>query len=587
MNPIAFVRNRPWWQIAAAVIILAAGGWRMIRPARPSGPVITVDAKRGPLDIKVLSGGNVEALESQEIKCEVRGEQIKILKLVDEGYSVSAEDVRTNKVLVELDSSKLRQNLADQEISFQGTIASLTEAQQAFEIQVTQNRVDVKAAEQKAKFARMDLEKFLGDRIANDILARLNLREVVDTNLVAIIENGEIPDDDHEALGGRTNGMARLPKRAAETIDFTRYAKPELLGDGSAKQQLRKLDDELLVARTELGLAEAKLAGTKRLFDKGFVTKSEMENEQVNTDKARLKVDSAKTALDLFIKYEFVKTAEETVSKYDEALRGLERARKEAVSKLAQARAKLKGAEGRFAGERQRLEQLREQIGKCTIVAKVPGLVVYGSPNDPPWRSEERIRVGAAIWERTTILTIPDMSKMGVKLGIHESHIKKVKKGLRVRVIADAFPDDPLEGEVSHVAVIADGNRWFNPDSKTYQTTVRLAGARDWLKPGMSAKVEIMVKRLPDVVYVPLQAVTLREGRQVVYLAGTRPEPRPVETGEFNDEFIEVRKGLDAGASILLRAPDDEKRAGDKPAEGKPASTPSAPAPAAKVTAAP
>jgi multidrug efflux pump subunit AcrA (membrane-fusion protein) len=328
-------------------------------------------------------------------------------------------------------------------------------------------------------------------------------------------------------------------------------------------------------------LADTKFQGTKRLFDKGFVTKSEVENDQVNADKGRLKVDSSKTALDLFIKYEFIKTSEETVSKYDEALRGLERTRKEAVSKLAQARAKLKGAEGRYSGERKRLDQLREQIEKCTITAKFPGLVVYGNPNDPPWRSEERIRVGASIWERTTILTIPDMTKMGVKLGIHESHIKKVTKGLKAKITADAFPNDPLQGEVMKVAVIPDGNRWFNPDSKTYQTTIQLSASREWLKPGMSAKVEIQVKQLPDVVYVPLQAVSQREGKQVVYQPGSPPVLRQVEVGEYNDEFIEIKKGLAAGDIVLLRPPDEERQAGEdtskaaadsKPA--KPVSTP-------------
>lgn len=574
MKPSSSLLNRPRWHYGLALVVVAGLAWWLLRPSRNSAPAVTITAKRGPLDIKVLSGGNVEALVSQELKCEVRGEQVKVLKLVDEGYTITDEDVRTNRLLVELDSSKLRQSLVDQDITFQGTIASLTEAQQAFEIQVTQNRVDVKAAEQKAKFARMDLEKYLGDTIAEEILTKLELRDQVDPRLTAIIESGEIPEEERNASGINTNAETNAPVRSkikpSALIDFSIYAKPDRLGDGSAKQQLRKLDDELLVARTELLLADTKFQGTKRLFDKGFVTKSEVENDQVNADKSRLKVDSAKTALDLFIKYEFIKTSEETVSKYDEALRGLERTRKEAVSKLAQARAKLKGAEGRYAGERKRLDQLREQIEKCTITAKFPGLVVYGNPNDPPWRSEERIRVGASIWERTTILTIPDMTKMGVKLGIHESHIKKVGKGLKAKVTADAFPNDPIQGEVMKVAVIPDGNRWFNPDSKTYQTTIQLAGSREWLKPGMSAKVEIHVKQLPDVVYVPLQAVSQRNGKQVVFLPGTPPVLREVEIGEYNDEFIEIKKGLEANDTLLLRPPEEQRQAGEDTSKAAP-----------------
>jgi len=47
-------------------------------------------------------------------------------------------------------------------------------------------------------------------------------------------------------------------------------------------------------------------------------------------------------------------------------------------------------------------------------------------------------------------------------------------------------------------------NRWLNPDLKVYLTTITIDGTHDWVKPGMSAKVEILVDRLADVVYVPV-----------------------------------------------------------------------------------
>ena len=68
-------------------------------------------------------------------------------------------------------------------------------------------------------------------------------------------------------------------------------------------------------------------------------------------------------------------------------------------------------------------------------------------------------------------------------------------------------------------------NRWMNPDMKLYSTRIAIDGIRDWVKPGMSAKIEIQVKRLEDVVYVPLQAVSSREGKQVVFRPGRKPTP--------------------------------------------------------------
>lgn len=166
---------------------------------------------------------------------------------------------------------------------------------------------------------------------------------------------------------------------------------------------------------------------------------------------------------------------------------------------------------------------------------------------------EERIREGATVRERQSIITIPDMNKMSVRVRIHETYIKKVKKGQRAKITVDAFPDKILDGEVTSVGVLPDSqNMWMNPDMKVYLTTVTLSGTNEWLKPGMSAKVELMVSRLENVVYAPMQAISAYEGKQVCYLEGGRGERRVVEVGEFNDEFIEIKSGLKEGDRVLL-----------------------------------
>jgi multidrug efflux pump subunit AcrA (membrane-fusion protein) len=92
---------------------------------------------------------------------------------------------------------------------------------------------------------------------------------------------------------------------------------------------------------------------------------------------------------------------------------------------------------------------------------------------------------------------------------------------------------------------------------------VSINDVTDWLKPGMSTKVEVLVSRLDDVVYVPIQAVTPIEGKHYCFVGA---QPREVEVGEFNDEFIEIRNGLAAGEKVALRRPDGiEKDRGTKP----------------------
>ncbi|HZI33384.1 MAG TPA: HlyD family efflux transporter periplasmic adaptor subunit, partial [Candidatus Binatia bacterium] len=349
-------------------------------------------------------------------------------------------------------------------------------------------------------------------------------------------------------------------------IDFTEYASLDSLGDGEAKQKLRQLDDDLQTAEKELGQAKATLEGTERLYQKQFVAKTELVRDQLSENSAELKVQTAKTDRALFLNYDFPKAAEQSLSDYTEAVRELDKARRVAISKLAQAKAKLKSAQGQYGVQSRQLKELKDQLAKCTIRAEKPGLVVYGDANDSRYYfgNQEPIREGATVRERQTIITIPDMTHMAVNVKIHESYIQKIKKGQRARITVDAYPDKVLEGEVTKVGVLPDSqNRWMNPDLKVYDTTIAIDGTYNWVKPGMSAKVEILVKKLDDVVYVPVQAVTPDNGQQVCYVAdGFKPERRVVEVGDFNDEFIEIKHGLKEGEPVLLRLPDGVERGG-------------------------
>ena len=124
----AFIKRQPRWRIAGVVLILALAGVWFRSGGKSTAGGATFAARRGPLAISVLEGGSIQALESQEIKCEVRvGYQgTKILKIVEEGYLVTEDDVKTNKVLVELDSSELQKQIIQQEIQYQSAGASLT-----------------------------------------------------------------------------------------------------------------------------------------------------------------------------------------------------------------------------------------------------------------------------------------------------------------------------------------------------------------------------------------------------------------------------------------------------------------------------
>ncbi|MCX5771865.1 MAG: efflux RND transporter periplasmic adaptor subunit [Candidatus Hydrogenedentes bacterium] len=730
----------------AVVAVLALGVLRFFTKAETvtglSGTTFTV--ARGTLKIDVTEGGSIDALESQEIKSEVQG-QTKILSIVEEGYSVTPEDVENGKVLVELDATELLEKQISEELEYQNSLAAYTEAREAYDIQINQNRSDITAAELEVKFALMDLEKYLGKVAAKGITEQLpkeeamassapmpDLEEVLksvmgetsgkpeekkaesppaaapqegqavapastdvpaSTDAAATTSPAGAPasadapastdvaaqavpaapaapapqaapaapaapapqaapasqaapaaetppagsdasKDEAKADGGRKPGGRKDRKepggaleknqedfsamaasvlkeatssansanaRYAETlnhqphvtIDFAKYANIEMLGDGEAGQKLRKLEDDLMMQQAELGLAKTTFEGTKRLSEREFVTKNELETERIKVQRNEIGVQSADTSRQLFLNYEFPKESEKLLSAYQESYRKLERAKRTALSKLAQAEARLKSSQARFALQSKRRGELQQQIQKCKIKAERPGLVVYA--NQESWRGEDRVQEGAMVHEQQKIITIPDMSQMGAKVNIHESVIKNIQRDQTATIRVDAYQDDVLTGKVMKVGVLPDSeNRWLNPDLKVYETKVSIEGWYPWLKPGMSAQVEVHVKELPDVVYVPIQAVSSSEGKRVCYasrLAGT--EKRVVEVGEFNNEFIEIKKGLSEGEVVLLRAPvtpedaqgkkkEDQKKTPaveKKPAE--PAAVPAAAAPAA------
>lgn len=644
---INFVRRQPRWRLVVAMLVVMLLGWWALRSGgRSASQVLTFAARRGPLEITVLEGGSLQALESQEIKCEVRGFQgTKILRIVEEGYLVTEEDVKTNKVLCELDSSELQKSIVQQEIQYQTAVATLTDAQQNYEIQLGQNESDLKAAMQKTRFARMDFDKFLGDTVTPEIITQIGLDTLIAASATNNVEETTHAEEvSSEKKSPATSGKIVIPGDAIVTppaaavqlakvnqpaaapttvarpsssedaaatqeanaptnelprrlvVDFSKFASIDVLGDGEAKQKLRKLEDDLQVAQKELGQATTALEGTHRLFERGFVPKTEVTRDEISHESSRLKVQTAQTARALYLKYEFNKSAEEALSKYVEALREQDKARRVAISKLAQARAKLNSAKGQYEVQSRQRKDLNDQLEKCTLLAKQPGLVVYGGGGDQMifYGNQEPIREGATVRERQAIITIPDLSRMSVSVKIHESYIKKVKKGLKARITVDAFPDEQLTGEISKVGVLPDSqNRWMSPDLKVYLTTVTVDGTHDWVKPGMSAKVEILVNKLDDVVYVPVQAISPDNGKQICYVAGAfKPERREVEIGEFTDEFIQIKSGLKEGERVLLRLPDGVEtnrngKEGKSPdGQGDKPAAPSAPPAAAPAAAA-
>jgi len=588
-------KRKKFLLFAVVIVIIIAISYPFFKRTfnRPQTNVnVVFPVTKGNFEVTILEGGSIEAKESLQIKSEVQGET-KILSIVEEGYYVTPEDVQAGKILVELDAKKLLDQQTEQESLFQNAKASLATAEEQYEIQKNQNEIDIRQNELSVKFARMDIEKYLGIDTTNEIINKIGLDDESIQKLILLekesrnIENEKngiekkrennekendaeqnqnsdvkAPDENNKDMNVNSevedeNNSAKLlfSSITSKGIDFGKYADSALLGDGVAQQTLQKCTTDVILAEEDVKLAQKKLEGTRRLFEKAFVTQTDLETDELTLKRKQVALDQANTNKSLFIQYEFPKQAEKLVTQYIEEVWKYIRIQKLAKSRLAQTEANLNSAKAQFALQSRKKRELEEQIEKCTIRATKPGLVVYGGEEDR--FMQEQIKEGTSVRERQIIITIPDTSVMQVRSKIHESNIKRVKQGQKVRIRVDAFPDELLTGTVDKVAVLPNAqNRWLNPDLKVYDTFIIIDGTHPWLKPGMTAQVEIQVAELKDVLYVPLQSVFNIENQQVCYVQkGNEIEMRVVKTGEFNESFIEIKEGLKEGEKVLLYTP--------------------------------
>ncbi len=336
-------------------------------------------------------------------------------------------------------------------------------------------------------------------------------------------------------------------------LDLEKYLSPK----GEHELALMKSNADVTIAEEELTRAKNTLEWTQKLAEKGYVSGTELIADRLAESKAKVQLEQAVGAKALLEKYTHKKDLAKYESVVNEARMALDRSKRKSKASIAQAEAAKKGKQSTMNLSQKRLAKLDDQIEKAKIRAPQDGMVVY--PNVEPWRRERMIMQGAEVHENQLLMNLPDVATMAVDVQVHESWVDQVREGLPALVSIDALPNLNLRGNVTKVGLLPDSvNRWMNPDLKVYLTEITLDDSADvkLLRPGMSAKVEILIALLKDVLYVPVQSVSTVNKQQVCYLLeGGDFVPRPVQGGKYNESFIEIISGLKEGDIVQLNAP--------------------------------
>ena len=317
-------------------------------------------------------------------------------------------------------------------------------------------------------------------------------------------------------------------ERARADVARAQLAIPEYL-EGRYRSQLMTLEKDLTIARSNLLTAQNILAHTEKMAERGYVSGLDVEDKTFAVTQAELNIDVKKTQIDVL--KQFTKAMEL------ETLNG-----------------NLNAAKARYAAETERNQQdaarrdlAIEELEYCVMKAERSGLVIY--PVAEKWKRAPEIEEGATVHRDQILLLMPDLSRMQVKVGIHESMVDRIKPGLAARI---TLPEKTLDGEVSSVAAVTRPAGWWTGNVVKYDTIVKLPSV-EGLKPGMSAEVEVIINQHEDVLTIPVTAVVETAQGDFCWVKMAEGVKRhSLQLGDTNDNFIVVEAGLDEGDEVVL-----------------------------------
>ena len=219
------------------------------------------------LDIKVRKDGELQAVNNTDVLCQVEGRST-VVYLVKEGEAVKKGDL-----LVELDSSTLRQSLETASLEVKQSESDLKNSKEMLAIQENQNQADLEAAQVARDLARLALEQYEKGTYPQDLSDAQTLVKMTEITC----RNKEEDLEQTRALFAKGFVTAADVKQAELSVTTVhndlRKAQTALLVLTTFKHQT-----ETATARSALSQAEQKLARVKRM-NASMLTKAQADVE--------------------------------------------------------------------------------------------------------------------------------------------------------------------------------------------------------------------------------------------------------------------------------------------------------------------
>ncbi len=145
-------------------------------------------------------------------------------------------------------------------------------------------------------------------------------------------------------------------------------------------------------------------------------------------------------------------------------------------------------------------------------------------------------------------IEVQDINNLIVDLSINESEIPNISLNQEVEISLTADTSKTYKGKILKIDSIGT----YAASGTTFPVEVSLENDGN-IKIGMSVSCLININELKDVLAVPIDSVQINGDRKYVLVVedGTTREV-DIETGLSNDEYVEVKSGLQVGEKIRV-----------------------------------
>lgn len=315
-------------------------------------------------------------------------------------------------------------------------------------------------------------------------------------------------------------------------------------------------ESEHAVAERERSLAEAqeKLTGLEPFVEKGFISQEEFRSARLRRDQAAADLQLARARHAALVQQTNPDRIRRKLDETAKDKQQLDLLRERTRVSVAQAEAAVRLSAIRLEEANRQIADAEKKVGLCTVIARGPGLAVHSDAFD---KSGERrkLRVGDSAWGGTTVVTLPDLTRMVVHGRVPESEIHHLAPGERATIELDAFPERKLTGVLRSIGSVGASER---NESRSFPVTISLDESDPRFRPGMVARCSIHGAPVKDALLVPIEAVHSDDRGSFAWVSSAfgGERERRIVVGKTTARFAEVREGLRAGERVRVVEPE-------------------------------